>query len=48
MMKEFPEKQIKEISYEVGFSSQSVFARSFQNQMGMSCTRYREKMDTSR
>ncbi|MBP5260288.1 MAG: AraC family transcriptional regulator [Paludibacteraceae bacterium] len=48
MMKEFPEKQIKEISYEVGFSSQSVFARSFQNQMGMSCTRYREKMDTFR
>ncbi len=44
MMREAPERQIKEISYEVGFSSQSVFARSFQNQMGMSCTRYREKM----
>ena len=47
MMKVYPEKQIKEISYEVGFSSQSVFARSFQNQMGMSCTRYREKMDAA-
>ena len=47
MMKEYPDKQIKEISYEVGFSSQSVFARSFQNQMGMSCTRYRETMGMS-
>lgn len=39
-----PEKAIKEVAYESGFSSPSVFARSFASVTGMSCTKYREKI----
>ncbi|MBP5319279.1 MAG: AraC family transcriptional regulator [Paludibacteraceae bacterium] len=43
LINEDSDRQIKEVAYEVGFSSQAVFARSFQTQMGMSCTRYRKE-----
>ncbi|MBO4370397.1 MAG: AraC family transcriptional regulator [Paludibacteraceae bacterium] len=43
MIGENPDRQIKEVAFEVGFSSQAVFARSFQIQMGKSCTQYRKE-----
>lgn len=43
LMKKHPEKQIKTIALESGFSSQAVFARSFLNFMGMSCTEYKRQ-----
>lgn len=43
LMKENPGKQVKEISFEAGFTSQAIFARSFALQMGMSCTQYKER-----
>lgn len=43
LMKKFPDKQIKMVAYESGFSSQTVFARSFFNLMGMSCTQYKKQ-----
>ncbi|NCC99182.1 MAG: AraC family transcriptional regulator [Bacteroidia bacterium] len=43
LMKDNPDKQVKEISFESGFTSQAVFARSFAQHMGMSCTQYKEQ-----
>ncbi len=47
LMKHHPEKQIKMIAYESGFSSQTVFARSFYNLMGMTCSDYRRNYMTA-
>lgn len=43
LMKKSPDKQIKMVAYESGFSSQTVFARSFFNIMGMSCSQYKKQ-----